>query len=61
MTKRSAIVIAAGLVAALMAGMVGATRQMTSGHAQVIVRTVAASGAQAAPAVPFGDDAGERG
>ena len=56
MTKRSAIVIAAGLVASLMAGMVGAMRQATAWHGQVIVRTLPASGASAPAPASFADD-----
>ena len=62
MSRTSALMIAAGLVGALMAGMVGAQHQAAALHAgsrQVIVRAVAP--ALAPPAIPVGvGEGGER-
>jgi hypothetical protein len=62
MTRTSALMIAAGLVGALMAGMVGARHQagtLQAGSRQVIVRTVAP--APPPPALPVAaGEGGER-
>ena len=61
MKKRSATIIAAALVSALMAGMV--SREVTINHAAAVAASAkpvtVVQAAQAAPSAAYGDEGGE--